>query len=46
MKPLTKALSVTPVNITLRDHMLDYVRNTSASGQQISATTDQRITLE
>ncbi|MCD8193102.1 MAG: 5'-nucleotidase C-terminal domain-containing protein [Tannerellaceae bacterium] len=46
MQPLTKALSVTPVNRTLRDHMLDYVRNTAASGRQISATTDQRITLE
>jgi len=45
MKALTKALSVEPTGITLRDHMTNHIRRMTVKGKQIEAITDQRITI-
>mgnify|MGYP000867458417 CR=1 FL=1 len=46
MKALRDAVSINDTGITLRDVMIDYVRELTAEGKQISSQLDGRITIE
>ena len=46
MKALRDAISIHDTGITLRDIMIDYVREQTAKGKQISSQLDGRITIE
>ena len=45
MRAMTKALSVIPVQITLRDYMIAYVRSLTENGIPLSAKEDERIVI-
>ena len=46
MKALRDAVSINDTGITLRDVMIDYVRQQTAKGKEISSQLDGRITIE
>ncbi len=46
MKALRDAVSINNTGITLRDIMIDYVREQTALGKQISSQLDGRIIIE
>lgn len=46
MKAFQDAVSINNTGITLRDVMIDYVREQTAEGKQISSQLDGRITIE
>ncbi|MDR1809600.1 MAG: 5'-nucleotidase C-terminal domain-containing protein [Prevotella sp.] len=46
MDALKKAVSVKNTGITLRDYMLDYIKDQTAKGQAISSKLDGRISIE
>lgn len=42
---LQSAKNVTPLGITLRDALMDYVKNETAAGRQIRAALDDRFVI-
>lgn len=46
MSAFTRAISVNDTRFTLRDLMMDYVKEQTKAGQQITSTLDGRITIE
>jgi len=46
MKALKKAESATPTGLTLRDYMMDYIKEQTRQGKQISSKLDGRIVIE
>lgn len=46
MAALKKADSITPLKITLRDEMINYVKQTTAEGKKITSAIDGRITVK
>lgn len=46
MKALKKAESATPTGLTLRDYVMEYVKNQTQEGKEISSKLDGRIIVE
>lgn len=46
MEALKKAESATPTGLTLRDYMMDYIKEQTRKGKQISSKLDGRIVIE